>query len=149
MLSSTSGVCCRCRNGERSVSKPSTCSWHIHIATKCYVCLHVCVNVASDVRRLIVAMSRARLGLYVFARVALFQNCFELTPAFNQLMVRPMKLFLAPAETYPPSRKVLSVCLSVCLSVMVRPMKLFLAPAETYPPSRKVLCNGARTCKIK
>ena len=36
-----------------------------------------------DVRRLVVAMSRARLGLYVFARVALFQNCFELTPAFS------------------------------------------------------------------
>jgi len=62
--------------------------------------------VVSDVRRLIVAMSRARLGLYVFARVALFQNCFELTPAFNQLMVRPLRLFLAPHETYPPVRKV-------------------------------------------
>ena len=36
-----------------------------------------------DVRRLVVAMSRARLGLYVFARLALFQNCFELTPAFG------------------------------------------------------------------
>lgn len=58
-----------------------------------------------DVRRLIVAMSRARLGLYVFARVSLFQNCFELTPAFNQLMVRPQQLFLAPAESYPPNRK--------------------------------------------
>lgn len=41
-----------------------------------------------DVRRLIVAMSRARLGLYIFARVSLFQNCFELTPAFNQVWVR-------------------------------------------------------------
>ena len=57
-------------------------------------------------RRLIVAMSRARLGLYVFARVALFQNCFELTPAFNQLMVRPLQLFIAPREAYPPARKV-------------------------------------------
>jgi len=38
-----------------------------------------------DVRRLIVAMSRARLGLYVFARVNLFQNCFELRPAFSQV----------------------------------------------------------------
>lgn len=38
-----------------------------------------------DVRRLVVAMSRARLGLYVFARVSLFQNCFELTPAFQQV----------------------------------------------------------------
>lgn len=58
-----------------------------------------------DVRRLVVALSRARLGLYVFARVSLFQNCFELTPAFNQLMVTPSKLHLAPYETYPPVRK--------------------------------------------
>jgi hypothetical protein len=38
-----------------------------------------------DVRRLVVAMSRARLGLYIFARVSLFKNCFELTPAFSQV----------------------------------------------------------------
>lgn len=38
-----------------------------------------------DVRRLVVAMSRARLGLYVFARVSLFNNCFELTPAIHQV----------------------------------------------------------------
>ncbi len=36
-----------------------------------------------DVRRLVVAMSRARLGLYVLARVSLFQSCTELQPAFN------------------------------------------------------------------
>ncbi|KAI0220204.1 RNA helicase aquarius [Lamellibrachia satsuma] len=58
-----------------------------------------------DVRRLVVAMSRARLGLYVFARVNLFQNCFELTPAFNQLMKRPLKPHLVPNETFPSSRK--------------------------------------------
>lgn len=57
-----------------------------------------------DSRRLIVAMSRARLGLYVFARVSLFKNCFELTPAFNQLMRRPMKLMLVPNESYPTQR---------------------------------------------
>jgi len=59
-----------------------------------------------DVRRLIVAMSRARLGLYVFARVSLFQNCFELRPAFSQLMARPMNLFLAPDEKYPSQRPI-------------------------------------------
>ena len=32
-------------------------------------------------------MSRARLGLYVFARVSLFSNCFELTPAFNRVFI--------------------------------------------------------------
>nr|XP_050867940.1 RNA helicase aquarius isoform X1 [Vespula vulgaris] len=57
-----------------------------------------------DARRLVVAMSRARLGLYVFARVSLFKNCFELTPAFNQLMQRPLKLQLLPRETYPADR---------------------------------------------
>lgn len=36
-----------------------------------------------DVRRLVVAMSRARLGLYVFARVSLFNTCSELQPVFK------------------------------------------------------------------
>ncbi|KAL6255928.1 hypothetical protein P5V15_013168 [Pogonomyrmex californicus] len=57
-----------------------------------------------DARRLVVAMSRARLGLYVFARVSLFKNCFELTPAFDQLMQRPLKLQLLPQELYPTER---------------------------------------------
>lgn len=51
-----------------------------------------------DVRRLIVAMSRARLGVYVFARVSLFKNCFELQPSFNILMKRPLQLHLCPGE---------------------------------------------------
>lgn len=41
-----------------------------------------------DVRRLVVAMSRARLGLYVLARVSLFKNCFELRPTFSLVSVR-------------------------------------------------------------
>lgn len=53
-----------------------------------------------DVRRLVVAMSRARLGLYVFARAALFANCLELTPAFGLLMQRPTNLRLLPNERY-------------------------------------------------
>ena len=51
-----------------------------------------------DVRRLVVAMSRARFGLYVFARVNLFKNCFELQPAFNILCKRPLQLHLCPNE---------------------------------------------------
>jgi len=58
-----------------------------------------------DVRRLVVAMSRARLGLYVFARVNLFKNCFELQPAFNILMRRPLQLHLCPNELYPSVRQ--------------------------------------------
>eukprot|EP00088_Acartia_fossae_P071181 TRINITY_DN971_c0_g1_i1.p1 TRINITY_DN971_c0_g1~~TRINITY_DN971_c0_g1_i1.p1 ORF type:complete len:1287 (+),score=326.77 TRINITY_DN971_c0_g1_i1:467-3862(+) len=58
-----------------------------------------------DVRRLVVAMSRARLGLYVFARVNLFKNCFELQPAFNILMKRPLQLHLCPNELFPSVRQ--------------------------------------------
>ncbi|XP_076822195.1 RNA helicase aquarius-like [Clavelina lepadiformis] len=55
-----------------------------------------------DVRRLVVAMSRARLGLYIFARVSLFHNCFELIPAFRQLTSRPLQLHIHPEERFPP-----------------------------------------------
>ncbi|KAK2517184.1 Aqr [Columba livia] len=58
-----------------------------------------------DVRRLVVAMSRARLGLYIFARVSLFQNCFELTPAFSQLTARPLHLQIVPTECFPTTRQ--------------------------------------------
>ena len=53
-----------------------------------------------DVRRLIVALSRARLGLYVFARVGLFKNCFELSSAFDLLTSRPTKLQIVPSERF-------------------------------------------------
>mmetsp|Transcript_4030 Transcript_4030/g.6213 ORF Transcript_4030/g.6213 Transcript_4030/m.6213 type:complete len:1352 (+) Transcript_4030:1-4056(+) len=59
-----------------------------------------------DVRRLVVAMSRARLGLYVFCRKAIFENCYELVPTFRQLLQRPTKLHLILGEKYPTSRKV-------------------------------------------
>ena len=57
-----------------------------------------------DVRRLVVAMSRARFGLYVFARAPLFANCFELTPTFSLLLQRPTVLHLLPKETQPTRR---------------------------------------------
>lgn len=47
-----------------------------------------------DVRRLVVAMSRARLGLYVFGRVFLFSNCFELTPTFNKVRIKDPQLII-------------------------------------------------------
>ena len=67
-----------------------------------------------DVRRLIVTMSRARFGLYVFgrledasafcmdrgfatpapARFSLFENCFELTPVFSRFAKLPRELSL-------------------------------------------------------
>lgn len=53
-----------------------------------------------DVRRLIVALSRARLGLYIFARVGLYKNCFELSNAFKLLCQRDTKLQIVPSERY-------------------------------------------------
>lgn len=54
-----------------------------------------------DVRRLIVAMSRARLGLYVFCRRSLFEQCYELQPTFQLLLRRPDKLALNLEECTP------------------------------------------------
>lgn len=53
-----------------------------------------------DVRRLVVALSRARLGLYIFGRVNMFQNCYELQKAFKILLERPTELRLVPGEVY-------------------------------------------------
>ncbi|KAG2235903.1 P-loop containing nucleoside triphosphate hydrolase protein [Thamnidium elegans] len=59
-----------------------------------------------DIRRLVVAMSRARLGLYVFCHKSLFENCYELEPVFKQLSSRPDKLQLQHDENYPAKRNV-------------------------------------------
>merc|ERR1711871_249846 len=54
-----------------------------------------------DIRRLVVALSRARLGLYVFGRRSLFVNCFELAPVLSQLMnTDGNKLELVTGESY-------------------------------------------------
>ncbi|KFG56231.1 putative aquarius [Toxoplasma gondii FOU] len=47
-----------------------------------------------DVRRLIVAVSRARLGLYVFGRWSLFGNCAETRPVMRNFAKRPLQLAL-------------------------------------------------------
>lgn len=61
-----------------------------------------------NVRRLVVAMSRARLGLYVFARVNLFKSCFELQNTLRYFMARPQALcLLKSAEKYPSDRLLL------------------------------------------
>jgi intron-binding protein aquarius len=57
-----------------------------------------------DVRRLIVAVSRARLGIYVVGRQSLFQSCHELKPTMEQLFARPNKLELVLGEQYPCDR---------------------------------------------
>lgn len=58
-----------------------------------------------DVRRLIVAMSRARLGLYVFCRRSLFEQCYELQPTFQLLLQRPDRLALNFHETTPHTER--------------------------------------------
>ena len=57
-----------------------------------------------DIRRLVVAVSRARLGLYVLCRSELFQNSHELRQTFDLLLKRPQKLQLVVGETYPTDR---------------------------------------------
>ncbi|XP_030854514.1 RNA helicase aquarius isoform X2 [Strongylocentrotus purpuratus] len=86
-----------------------------------------------DVRRLVVAMSRARLGLYVFGRVSLFQNCYELSPTFRNLMSRPIHLHLVPSETYPPQRK-----RQRRIERLAKPPVSHKPPGSHKPPAKKV-----------
>jgi intron-binding protein aquarius len=62
------------------------------------------VGYLRDIRRLTVALSRARLGLYVLGRREVFESCYELKPAFDRLLQRPDKLMLAPGEMFPATR---------------------------------------------
>lgn len=57
-----------------------------------------------DVRRLTVALSRARLGLYILGRRSIFQSSPELIQAFQLPLERPENLVLATGETFPTSR---------------------------------------------
>ncbi|PVU85362.1 hypothetical protein BB560_007046 [Smittium megazygosporum] len=57
-----------------------------------------------DLRRLIVALSRARLGLYVVCRLSLFLECPETKYAFTLLSKNPKKLSIVENEQYPTSR---------------------------------------------
>lgn len=50
------------------------------------------------------ALSRARLGLYILGRREVFESCYELKPAFDLLLQRPDKLMLAPGEMFPTTR---------------------------------------------
>lgn len=59
-----------------------------------------------DIRRLTVALSRSRLGLYILGRRSLFESCFELREAFEKLWARPTKLALVTGEMFPASRNV-------------------------------------------
>lgn len=51
-----------------------------------------------------VALSRARLGLYILGRREVFEACPELRTAFDQLLQRPDKLMLVTGEMWPTQR---------------------------------------------
>ena len=51
-------------------------------------------------------MSRARLGLYVFCRQALFASCYELAPTFTQFLFKPSQLCLVAGEVFPATRTI-------------------------------------------
>jgi hypothetical protein len=87
-----------------------------------------------DVRRLVVAMSRARLGLYVFARMSLYSNCFELTRTFNQLLHKPIKLQLLPQEKRPIDMPLMTSRLAAGVTPPAG-SELAVAAASTPPPS--------------
>ncbi|KAI9872843.1 MAG: hypothetical protein M1830_001128 [Pleopsidium flavum] len=62
------------------------------------------VGYLRDIRRLTVALSRARLGLYILGRREVFESCYELKEAFNRLSKRPDRLILVTGETFPTPR---------------------------------------------
>ncbi|GAB0135568.1 hypothetical protein EsDP_00003901 [Epichloe bromicola] len=62
------------------------------------------VGYLRDVRRMTVAVSRARLGLYILGRREVFEACPELRPAFDLLLERPDKLMLVTGEMWPTER---------------------------------------------
>lgn len=58
-----------------------------------------------DIRRLVVALSRARLGLYIFGRRQCFEGCVELLPAMSRLIAgRGCSLMLVAGESHPTPR---------------------------------------------
>ena len=73
-----------------------------------------------DIRRMVVALSRARLGLYVFGCMPLFERCIELSKSIRNFLEYPTKLALVPTESYP--------------SEMIRKQKATPYLVKTQPP---------------
>ena len=57
-----------------------------------------------DLRRLTVALSRARLGLYILGRRSVFESSSEFVQAFALPLKRPANLMLTTGEMYPTER---------------------------------------------
>lgn len=64
------------------------------------------VGYLRDIRRVTVALSRARLGLYVLGRREVFEGCFELKEAFGRLFASggDGRLELVTGEMWPTER---------------------------------------------
>lgn len=58
-----------------------------------------------DIRRLVVAVSRARLGLYIFYRRNLFAGCHELKRTMEQFNTRPSRLQLVLGESFASTER--------------------------------------------
>ena len=61
-----------------------------------------------DIRRWVVALSRARLGLYVVGRRNLFESCAEVEQSWTKLIANGDQLELVSGEMWPTTRKVYS-----------------------------------------
>ena len=61
-----------------------------------------------DIRRWVVALSRARLGLYVLGRRRLFQTCGEIEHSWKSLTANGDQLEVVSGEMWPTQRKVCS-----------------------------------------
>jgi intron-binding protein aquarius len=59
-----------------------------------------------DIRRWVVALSRARLGLYVLGRRKLFESCAEIGQTWNNLIANGDQLELVSGEMWPTQRNV-------------------------------------------
>ncbi|KAL8849100.1 MAG: hypothetical protein Q9221_005904 [Calogaya cf. arnoldii] len=64
------------------------------------------VGYLRDIRRLTVALSRARLGLYILGRRSVFEDCNEIREAFLHLFARSNQLLVTTGEMFPTSRLV-------------------------------------------
>ena len=89
-----------------------------------------------DVRRLVVSMSRARLGLYVFCRLCLFSRCAELQPVLNQLMSPICDSAAVTSAKIVPEKKGRKTAIATATT---RPSNLLtLVSGEVYPTLRAV-----------
>ena len=70
------------------------------------------VGYLQDFRRIIVAVSRARLGLYIVGREAIFRNCKSVAKSFKPLFAKPTRLELLPDEYYGTCSRQVSIDLN-------------------------------------